>query len=105
MIGAGTALADDPHLTCRLPGLGGWSSVRIVLDRGLRLPLPANLVPTARETLPWLVTSAGGAARKITRLTSSHQCVSSMPSSAPTKNKRILCSRLLDNITNHSIIY
>lgn len=64
MIGAGTALADDPHLTCRLPGLGGWSPVRIVLDRRLRLPLTANLVATARETPTWLVTLAGGDAAR-----------------------------------------
>ena len=37
MIGSGTALADDPALTCRLPGLDGRSPVRVVLDGRLRL--------------------------------------------------------------------
>ena len=30
MIGSGTALADDPELTCRLPGLEDRSPVRII---------------------------------------------------------------------------
>ncbi|HEX5079092.1 MAG TPA: bifunctional diaminohydroxyphosphoribosylaminopyrimidine deaminase/5-amino-6-(5-phosphoribosylamino)uracil reductase RibD, partial [Geminicoccaceae bacterium] len=37
MIGSGTALADDPSLTCRLPGLEERSPARVVLDRRLRL--------------------------------------------------------------------
>ena len=55
MIGAGTALADDPMLTCRLPGMAKNSPVRIVLDSALRLPLDSALVQTARETPVWLV--------------------------------------------------
>jgi len=49
MIGAGTALADDPALTCRLPGMAGRSPHRIVLDSALRLPPASTLVRTARE--------------------------------------------------------
>jgi diaminohydroxyphosphoribosylaminopyrimidine deaminase / 5-amino-6-(5-phosphoribosylamino)uracil reductase len=49
MIGIGTALADDPVLTCRLPGMAKNSPLRVVLDRGLRLPLEARLVQTARD--------------------------------------------------------
>jgi diaminohydroxyphosphoribosylaminopyrimidine deaminase/5-amino-6-(5-phosphoribosylamino)uracil reductase len=64
MVGTGTAVADDPHLTCRLPGLEDRSPVRVVLDRRLRLPLTANLVATARATPTWLVTLAGGDAAR-----------------------------------------
>lgn len=60
LVGTGTALSDNPHLTCRLPGLEGRSPVRIVLDRRLRLALTSHLVMTARLTPTWLVTLAGG---------------------------------------------
>ena len=49
MVGIGTALADDPILTCRLPGHGRHSPVRVVLDGMLRLPLGSRLVRSARE--------------------------------------------------------
>ncbi|MPZ59279.1 MAG: bifunctional diaminohydroxyphosphoribosylaminopyrimidine deaminase/5-amino-6-(5-phosphoribosylamino)uracil reductase RibD [Rhizobiales bacterium] len=50
LIGIGTALADNPALTCRLPGMAGRSPVRVVLDAALRLPLEARLVQTAKQT-------------------------------------------------------
>jgi diaminohydroxyphosphoribosylaminopyrimidine deaminase / 5-amino-6-(5-phosphoribosylamino)uracil reductase len=56
MIGIGTALADDPVLTCRLPGMANDSPVRIVLDGALRLPLGSRLVQSARQTPLWVVT-------------------------------------------------
>lgn len=49
LVGIGTALADDPELTCRLPGLQDRSPIRIVLDQDLRLPLYSKLALTARE--------------------------------------------------------
>ena len=48
LIGIGTALADDPELTVRLPGLEDRSPVRIVLDRRLELPVDSKLVQTAK---------------------------------------------------------
>jgi diaminohydroxyphosphoribosylaminopyrimidine deaminase/5-amino-6-(5-phosphoribosylamino)uracil reductase len=54
LIGIGTALADDPALTCRLPGMAARSPVRVVLDANLRLPPGSRLVQTARETPVWL---------------------------------------------------
>jgi len=55
MIGIGTALADDPQLTCRLPGLRDRSPIRVVLDRELRLPMLSQLVKTARDIPTWIV--------------------------------------------------
>jgi diaminohydroxyphosphoribosylaminopyrimidine deaminase/5-amino-6-(5-phosphoribosylamino)uracil reductase len=60
MIGIGTALADDPSLTCRLPGMTGRSPVRVVLDTTLRLLLASRLVESAGETPLWVI--AGDAA-------------------------------------------
>ena len=58
MVGIGTALADDPLLTCRLPGTAKTSPVRVVLDSGLRLPLGSHLVNTAREVPLWVIGAA-----------------------------------------------
>ena len=58
MVGIGTALADDPLLTCRLPGAAKTSPVRVVLDSGLRLPLGSRLVNSAREVPLWVIGAA-----------------------------------------------
>ena len=42
--------ADDPQLTCRLPGLEGRSPVRVVIDPNLRLPPTAKLMREARRS-------------------------------------------------------
>ncbi|ABD88211.1 bifunctional diaminohydroxyphosphoribosylaminopyrimidine deaminase/5-amino-6-(5-phosphoribosylamino)uracil reductase RibD [Rhodopseudomonas palustris] len=57
LIGIRTALADDPLLTCRLPGMEKRSPVRVVLDRALRLPGDSRLVHSARSTPLWLLAS------------------------------------------------
>jgi diaminohydroxyphosphoribosylaminopyrimidine deaminase / 5-amino-6-(5-phosphoribosylamino)uracil reductase len=55
LIGIGTALADDPLLTCRLPGMAAASPVRVVLDSALRLPPGSRLVQSAREVPVWAI--------------------------------------------------
>ncbi|HBQ32334.1 MAG TPA: bifunctional diaminohydroxyphosphoribosylaminopyrimidine deaminase/5-amino-6-(5-phosphoribosylamino)uracil reductase RibD [Ochrobactrum anthropi] len=54
LIGIETAYTDDPVLNCRLPGLEQRSSVRVVLDSGLRLPLSSKLVQTADAQPLWI---------------------------------------------------
>jgi diaminohydroxyphosphoribosylaminopyrimidine deaminase/5-amino-6-(5-phosphoribosylamino)uracil reductase len=54
MIGIGTAIADDPMLTCRLPGMAALSPVRVVLDSALRLPPDSRLVRSARDVPLWV---------------------------------------------------
>ena len=63
LIGIGTALADDPALTCRLPGLETQSPVRIVLDSRLRLPPSSKLARSAAQTPLWVVAVEGADVR------------------------------------------
>ena len=47
MAGAGTVLADDPLLTCRMEG--GRDPLRAICDTHLRTPLDSRIVETARD--------------------------------------------------------
>ncbi|MBM3570014.1 MAG: RibD family protein, partial [Alphaproteobacteria bacterium] len=58
LIGAGTAVADDPDLGCRLPGLDEDSPVRVVADRRLRTPLTHKLVREAERRPSWFLVGA-----------------------------------------------
>jgi diaminohydroxyphosphoribosylaminopyrimidine deaminase/5-amino-6-(5-phosphoribosylamino)uracil reductase len=46
-VGVGTALADDPHLTCRREG--GRQPLRVVVDSHARLPVSSKLVESSEE--------------------------------------------------------
>ncbi|HUD58567.1 MAG TPA: bifunctional diaminohydroxyphosphoribosylaminopyrimidine deaminase/5-amino-6-(5-phosphoribosylamino)uracil reductase RibD [Acetobacteraceae bacterium] len=59
MVGVGTVMADDPALTCRLPGYRPNRLVRVVADSHLRTPLSATLVATAAETPTWMLIRNG----------------------------------------------
>jgi len=64
LVGSGTVLADDPALTCRLPGLAGRSPRRVIIDGGLRTSATAKVytaadtVAGARYPMVWLATRA-----------------------------------------------
>jgi diaminohydroxyphosphoribosylaminopyrimidine deaminase/5-amino-6-(5-phosphoribosylamino)uracil reductase len=63
LVGIGTALADDPALTCRLPGLGNRRPLRVVADTKLRLKTSSQLARTARDH-PVIVYAAEGSGEK-----------------------------------------
>jgi diaminohydroxyphosphoribosylaminopyrimidine deaminase/5-amino-6-(5-phosphoribosylamino)uracil reductase len=68
MIGSGTALADDPRLDCRLPGLERRSPLRIVVDGHLVLPLTGRLVASAKERPLWVLTRPGNPPARLAAL-------------------------------------
>ncbi|MAV87332.1 MAG: riboflavin biosynthesis protein RibD [Rhodospirillaceae bacterium] len=49
LIGSGTALIDNPLLTCRITGINNIRRTRIILDGQLRIGLDSQLVQTAME--------------------------------------------------------
>jgi diaminohydroxyphosphoribosylaminopyrimidine deaminase/5-amino-6-(5-phosphoribosylamino)uracil reductase len=55
IVGAGTAVADDPRLTCRIPG--GRDPVRVIVDSGLRTPPDARAL-TARSAAPAIIVTS-----------------------------------------------
>lgn len=63
LIGSGTALADDPLLTVRLPGLDAVKPLRIVLDSKLALSAASRLAATASDH-PVLVLTSQAASRQ-----------------------------------------
>jgi diaminohydroxyphosphoribosylaminopyrimidine deaminase / 5-amino-6-(5-phosphoribosylamino)uracil reductase len=56
MVGAGTVVADDPQLTCRIPG--GRDPVRVVIDPSLRAPADSRVYRGPSDAPAILVTSS-----------------------------------------------
>lgn len=56
MVGIGSALADDPELTCRLRGVHHSRLVRVVVDSHARLPAKSKLAISAAKQPVWLLT-------------------------------------------------
>lgn len=57
MVGVGTVIADNPHLTTRLP-VDGLNPIRIVVDSRLRIPLDSHLVNDGQSQTIVLTTDA-----------------------------------------------
>jgi diaminohydroxyphosphoribosylaminopyrimidine deaminase/5-amino-6-(5-phosphoribosylamino)uracil reductase len=63
LVGVGTALADDPQLTCRIPG--GRNPWRIILDSRLRIPSGAQIFHQRDPEKTIVVTGDQVAAKKV----------------------------------------
>jgi diaminohydroxyphosphoribosylaminopyrimidine deaminase / 5-amino-6-(5-phosphoribosylamino)uracil reductase len=66
LVGAGTVIADNPQLTCRMPG--GRDPWRIILDARLRIPLGAEFLRQRGSEKNIVVTSDTGPTGKIRAL-------------------------------------
>ena len=82
LVGSGTVRQDDPSLTCRLPGLGGRSPARVVLDTGLALSPSSTVVRTAGETPTWVIAREGAPAENVGRLSDAGVTVIEVPTAA-----------------------
>lgn len=55
MVGIGTVLADDPELTCRIPG--GKNPVRIIVDSNLKIPLESKVLQCQNQAKTIIATT------------------------------------------------
>jgi len=66
MVGVNTVLADDPQLTCRVPG--GRNPIRVVLDSRARVPLDCRIVATANNVRTLIATHESADRGRIAQL-------------------------------------
>jgi diaminohydroxyphosphoribosylaminopyrimidine deaminase/5-amino-6-(5-phosphoribosylamino)uracil reductase len=66
LVGIGTVLMDDPHLTVRMAR--GRSPKRIVLDSQLRIPLDANVLSDEIPNKTIIVTTSVASKEKVSRI-------------------------------------
>jgi len=69
LVGVGTVLADDPRLTCRIPG--GRDPWRVILDGHLRIPLSAHLLRQRDPEKTIIISSSRAPIKKIKAI---HDC-------------------------------
>jgi diaminohydroxyphosphoribosylaminopyrimidine deaminase/5-amino-6-(5-phosphoribosylamino)uracil reductase len=67
LVGIGTVLADDPELTCRLPGIHHPRLVRVIADTHAKLPEASRLVRSAGQSPVWLLTARPDEAESLAR--------------------------------------
>ena len=58
LVGGGTAISDDPALTCRLPGMEDRSPIRVVVIGERMVSLDSQLVKTAQDLPVWCFMSS-----------------------------------------------
>lgn len=68
LVGRGTVEADNPTLTCRLPGMAQWSPVRIVLDSNLSLRQETSITQSLDQAPVWVFAAQDAPTPKSQRL-------------------------------------
>ena len=95
LVGRGTVQADNPDLTCRLPGLAARSPIRVVLDSTLQMDAGARLVTTAHTTPVMIFCAAGqGPSQKAQQLKAQGVQVLEVPAGAPGLDLQIVLAQL-----------
>jgi diaminohydroxyphosphoribosylaminopyrimidine deaminase/5-amino-6-(5-phosphoribosylamino)uracil reductase len=106
VVGIGTVLADDPELTCRLPGLAHRSPMRIVVDRRLRLPPTARVLATGPSHASSRVLVAAASAPDTARydaLIAAGALIMTDLATGTAAEPRIALGRLLDHLLSHNV--
>ncbi len=93
VVGVGTAIADDPSLTARPPGLR--VAARVILDASARLPIGGKLAGTARAIPVLVATTAAAPRERVDRLAGLGCEVLVLPESPP---GRVAVGPLLDEL-------
>ncbi len=68
LVGHGTVTADDPDLTCRLPGLAWRSPVRVVLSSNAELSSKARMLGNLETAPVWVICAVDAPKANIARL-------------------------------------
>jgi diaminohydroxyphosphoribosylaminopyrimidine deaminase/5-amino-6-(5-phosphoribosylamino)uracil reductase len=92
LVGIGTALADDPQLTPRLPRGKSKDPIRVVLDSRLRLPPSARMLQMDSNAPTWIATTSQAAGETIRAL----EDTGAQVLVAPTEGGRVSLPALLE---------
>jgi diaminohydroxyphosphoribosylaminopyrimidine deaminase/5-amino-6-(5-phosphoribosylamino)uracil reductase len=84
LVGIGTAIADDPSLTCRMHGSRPkCDPLRIVLDAELRLPASAKMLQQDSSAQTWIFCTRDADKKRRSRLEAAGAIVRTVPLAAP----------------------
>jgi len=102
LVGAGTAIADDPMLTVR--SVKGSSPLRILLDGRLRVPLSAALVRTANDVGTILYTARTRDPERLEKIARLHAMGVVVVTMRADRKQRIPVADVLADLAEHRVM-